>query len=105
MTNEQVAIEITKHREEIGSLKHRMDKAEQQNATIQELVTSVQELAINMQHMIKEQERQNKTQEQAIERIDRLEEVPAKRWDSLTTVIITALASGVITYILTSILK
>lgn len=88
---------LTKHREEIGSLKHRVSEIEEKNDCIHELTLSVKELAVNMQNMLKEQEKQNS-------RLNALEEKPAERWNTLTTVIITALASGIITYILSNVL-
>ena len=104
MTDEEIAVTIAEQKKEIGSLKHRVDELEENTDTIQKLTLSVQELAFNIQEMVKEQERYSKAQERAFERINALEEKPAKRWDSLTTVIITALASGIITYILSNIL-
>ena len=103
-TDKQVAVRLAEHGKEIGSLKHRMRDIEEQNNTIHALALSVKELAVNMQNMHSELERQNRTQEQAIQRINILEERPSKRWNTLETVIITALASGIITYILSNIL-
>ena len=104
MTSEDVAIKIAEHGKEIGSLKHRVNELEEKTDVIQELALSVKELAMNMQSMIKEQERQSKAQERAFQRINSLEKRPAKHWDTLVTVIITAIASGVITYFLTNLL-
>ena len=97
MTNEDIAIELTKHTEEIGSLKHRVSELEDLTDTIHKLALSVNELAVNMKNMIREQENQG-------QRIATLEQKPAKRYDTIVTVIITALVSGIITYILSNIL-
>lgn len=97
MTNEDITIELTKHTEEIGSLKHRVNELEDLTDTIHKLALSVNELAVNMKNMIKEQETQGK-------RIETLEQMPVKRYDTITTVIITALVSGIISYILANIL-
>lgn len=97
MTNEDIAIELTKHTEEIGSLKHRVSELEDLTDTIHKLALSVNELAVNMKNMIREQEIQG-------QRIATLEQKPAKRYDTIVTVIITALVSGIITYILSNIL-
>ena len=113
MTAEETAVKIAEHQKEIGSLKHRVDALEdktgnlqglfhrtsaleERTEVIQGLALSVNELAINMKAMLAEQEKQGK-------KIESLESVPAKRWDTVQTVIITALASGLITYILTRI--
>lgn len=103
MTNEDIAVKLAEHNKEIGSLKYRVNDLEEQTNIIQELALSVKELAINMQSMIKEQERAAKVQEKATQRIDDLEKRPAKKWDTLTSVIITAIVSGVIGYILSGI--
>ena len=96
MTTEEMAIKFAEHGKDIGSLKRRTDALEKKTDVIQELAVSVNELAVNMRAMLLEQEKQGK-------KIESLESVPGKRWDTLTTVIITALASGIITFILTKI--
>lgn len=76
MTEEEIAVKLEGHEHEIGSLKHRMKDQEEQNKTIQELVLSVKELALNMQAMIREQSDQGK-------RLAKLEAEPAERWSSM----------------------
>ena len=103
MTNEEIAVKLAEYWKEIGSAKHRIDDLEEQTQVIQELALSVKELAINMQSMIKEQERYRKTQERIFSRIEVLENEPAKNWNTLITVIITALVSGMVGYVVTMI--
>lgn len=101
MTEEQIAVKLEGHEHEIGSLKHRMKDQEEQTKTIQELVISVKELALNMRTMMEEQKDQG-------ERLEQLEQEPAKRWKDSTKAIFnaflgalgTAVAGGLI-YILT----
>lgn len=102
--DKHVAVKLAEHNKEIGSLKHRLRELEEQNESIHSLALSVKELAVNMQNMHVEQERQNKAQELVIARINALEESPAKKWNNLEKVIITALVSGIITYMLSNIL-
>ena len=97
MTDIDIAVKIAETDKEVGSLKQRVSELEEQNDVIQQLALSVNELAINMRSMIKEQEKQG-------QRIASLESQPANRWNTLTTVIITAIASGLVTYVLTSLL-
>ena len=97
MTQEEIAIKLTEHHKEIGSLKHRVGSLEDKTDAIQELVVSVKELSITMKSMLTEQEKQGK-------RIENLESVPSNRWNTLVTVVITALVSGFITYLLTTLL-
>lgn len=73
MTETEVAVKLEGHEHEIKSLKHRMDDQEAQSRTIQDLVISVQKLAINMEAMIKEQVAQG-------DRIEKLEQEPANNW-------------------------
>lgn len=100
MTDESVAVKLAEHGKEIGSLKHRVKELEEQNEVIQDLALSVQKLAMSVQSMVKEQERYSKAQERAFQRIESLEKKPAKYWDTVITVIITALLSGAITHFL-----
>ena len=103
MTEEQIAVKLEGHEHEIGSLKHRMKDQEEQTKTIQELVISVKELALNMRTMMEEQKDQG-------ERLEQLEQEPAKRWKDSTKAIFnaflgalgTAVAGGLI-YLLTMI--
>ena len=103
MTNEEVAVKLAEHEKEIGSLKYRVKDLEDQNEILHELTLSVQELAMNIQTMVKDQEKYAKTQERIFKRIEKLEEKPAKHWDTVITVIITALVSGVVSVIMANI--
>lgn len=96
MDNEELLFKVAEYGKEIGSIKHRLDNLEEFNATIQELALSVRELSINVQNMSTEQKR-------LFKRIENIEEKPAKRLDTIITVIITALVSGAITYFISKI--
>lgn len=89
MTTEELTIKITEHKEEIGSLKHRMDNVEEQHKTIQSLTLSVKELAINMQNMITAQQGINT-------RLTDLESKPSKRWEAVVTTLIGAVIGAVV---------
>lgn len=93
MEDEKVAVKIAEHEKEIGSLKHRVRDLEEDNNVIQSLAISVNELANNMKSMLKEQEKQGV-------RIEILEKQPAKRWDTLVTVLLTAITSALVGYVL-----
>lgn len=99
MTDEQVAIKLTEHGKEIGSLKHRMDDMESLAESIKELAISVNGLSINVSASCDRMERYEDSLRMQGERIGELEKKPAKRWDLVITTIITAIASGAITYI------
>ena len=61
---------------------------------------SVQKLAMNIQTMVGDQERYARTQERIFKRLEKLEEKPAKHWDMVITLIITAVVSGVMSIIM-----
>ena len=104
MTNEEIAVQLAEHEKEIGSIKHRVNELEKVTDTIQSLTVSVKELAFNIEMLVKDHERYSSAQERAFKKINALEAKPAKRWDTLATVVITALASGIITFMLSNIL-
>lgn len=94
MTETEVAVKLENHDQQIKSLKHRMDEQEEQSKTIQELVMSVKELALNMQTMIEVQGKQG-------DRLAKLEAEPAERWSSMKktvfNTIVGAMAGAVAT--------
>lgn len=94
MDEMETAVKLENHEQQIKSLKHRMDEQEEQSKTIQELVLSVRELALNMQAMLKEQGDQGK-------RLAKLEAEPAERWSSMKktvfNTIVGAMAGAVAT--------
>lgn len=55
----EVAVKLENHDQQIKSLKHRMEEQEEQSKAINDLVLSVQKLAINMERMLNEQTSQN----------------------------------------------
>lgn len=98
MTDEEIAVKLEGHEHEIGSLKHRIKEQEEQSKVIQDLVLSVKELALNMKNMLDEQKR-------AAERLTRLENEPADRWNSarktaFTTVISTISGGATVGFII-----
>lgn len=106
MTDEEIAVKLEGHEHEIGSLKHRMEEQEEQNKVIQDLVMSVQKLALTMEAMLKEQSMQG-------ERLKKLEDEPAERWNSakktafttIISVVAGALATGLIFMIASQLIK
>lgn len=106
MTDEEIAVKLEGHEHEIGSLKHRMEEQEEQNKVIQDLVMSVQKLALTMEAMVKEQSMQG-------ERLKKLEDEPAERWNSakktafttIISVVAGALATGLIFIIASQLIK
>ena len=105
MNETDIAVKFENHDQQIKSLKHRMEEQEEQSKTIQELVLSVKELALNMQTMIEVQGKQG-------DRLAQLEAAPAEQWSSMKRTIFNtmvgamagALATGLI-YIMAQYIK
>lgn len=95
-------VALTKHENEIKSLKHRVTDCEQQNDTISSLAISVNKLAVNMEHMIDEQKDQSV-------RLSALERVPSERLkyfrETLIKCILSSVAGGLLGAFMTLILK
>ncbi|WP_343249076.1 hypothetical protein [Diplocloster hominis] len=93
----ETAVKFEGHDHEIGSLKHRVKELEADSKSLQELVLSVRELAINMEHMLTEQRQQG-------ERLLTLESAPANTCRLIRNSVITALAGGVVGAIITAVI-
>lgn len=93
MDDIEITKTLTNHEENIKSLKHRMEKVEEQSNAINNLAMSVKELAINMNTMNEKQEAQGK-------RLDELEAKPGKRWEQVVSLVITTLVGAVLGYLL-----
>ncbi len=99
MTDEQIAVALEGHNKEIGSLKHRVDDIEEIVKAVNELAISVGKLAENVSSTNSRMSRFEESLKNQGERIGEMEKKPAKRWDLVVTTIITAIASGAVTYI------
>ena len=101
MTHEEIAVRFEDHEHEIKSLKHRVDRCEEQNKTLNKLVSSVDVLAVNMKHMADEQKSQR-------EHIEKLEKEPAEEFKHYKRLIIgcilTTIVGAVIGAVLATIL-
>lgn len=89
MTNEEVAVKLETHDQEIKSLKHRMKDIEERDKTLSELTTSVKTLAVNMEYMAKEQQNQG-------ERLERLEREPYDNYKHYKQVLIGCIITTVV---------
>jgi allophanate hydrolase subunit 1 len=87
VTETDVAVKLENHDQQIKSLKHRMEEQEEQSKAINDLVLSVQKLALNMEAMIKQQQNQN-------ERLAKLEQEPAKQWSNMKRTIFNTIVGA-----------
>lgn len=93
----EIAVKLEAHEHEIESLKHRVKDLEKQGGMIQELAISVNRMAVSVENMLKELNRQG-------ERLEVLEKVPIETGKVLKSAIITALVSGIVGAMVTTVL-
>ena len=93
----EVAVKFEAHDHEIKSLKHRVQDLEIQSKAIQDLVLSVNKMAINMENMLEEQKKQG-------QRLEVLERVPAETNRQVKQAIINTLVGGIVGSIVTALL-
>lgn len=93
MTNEDIAVMLTDHENEIGSLKHRMNAVEENQKALTELTASVRELTIEQSHL-KSDVGEIKTDVKAM--LDK----PVKRWDGLVDKALWLLAGAFLVWVL-----
>lgn len=103
MTNEEILISLTKHKEEIGSLKHRVDDIEELCKSINELAISVKELAINVSNTCNRMDNFDARLKNQGTRIGELEKKPAKKWDSIESVIITSIVGAIVGFFISKV--
>lgn len=89
MTNEEIAVRLENHEQEIKSLKHRMTEREEREKSLSDLTTSVKTLAVNMEYMAKEQQKQG-------ERLEKLEHAPADDFKYYKRLIIGCILTTVV---------
>ena len=87
MTQTEIEVELKDHENEIKSLKHRMDKAEENDKVLTKILLSVKELATNMSHMATEQAKQG-------DRLERLEREPEDNHRFIKQTVISVVISG-----------
>lgn len=88
MEEQETAVAIAEIKKEIGSLKHRMDSAE-------EVVNVVHQLAQEMVGLTKEVGFMNKTLVQLTAKVTSLEGRPAKHWDTLISALLGVVAGAI----------
>ncbi|MBR2986677.1 MAG: hypothetical protein IKC63_01530 [Clostridia bacterium] len=86
MTQEDVAIALTRCENDIKSLKHRVTNCESEHEITHQLALSVNQLAVNMEHMLREQKDQGA-------RLSVLEKAPAESYTRLKHTVLQCLVS------------
>ena len=93
MTNEDIAVKLTDHENEIGSLKHRMSAVEADQEALRELTGSVRELTVEQSHL--------KTDVGEIKAdVKTMLDKPVKRWDNLIDKALWLVAGAFLAWVL-----
>lgn len=88
---------LTASESSLKSAHHRID-------SLEKIANSVHEMSISTNQTVTEIKALREDFKRADERIDKLEEKPVKRYETVVTTIITALCSGVVGYLISIIL-
>ena len=89
MTDEEIAIALTRQGDRLKSLEHRVEACEGEKDVIREIALSVNKLAVNMEHMLTEQKEQGK-------RLTALERAPAEGYSRLKDTALRSIVSTVL---------
>ena len=93
---QQALVDIAAQKEQIKTLFNRVDEQKT-------LTESVHKLAISLERLTSAQKSTADKVDDLTGDVEELKNKPAKRWDSATTVVITAIITAVITFILTQV--
>lgn len=96
MTQEEVAVKLNDHDNEIGSLKHRMTEVEQANQALNRLATAVEVMATK-------QETMSKSVDKLTSKVESLEAEPGKKWRFVVEKSIYFVVGAVIAYLLSQV--
>ena len=97
MEDNKIIEELAVHDTEIKSLKRRVTVCEETAKSINALTQCIAKMDVTL-------ETTNDTVKELKDDVHDLKEKPAKKWDSLATTIIAAIASGLIGYIISTVL-
>lgn len=93
MNNEDIAVKLTDHDHEIGSLKHRMEDLEKSNTVLNRLATAVEVMATKQDSI-------SKNVDKLTNKVESLEAEPGKRWKFVIEKSIYFAVGAVIAYML-----
>lgn len=97
MEDNKLIEELAVHDTEIKSLKRRVTLCEETTKSLNALTQSIAKMDVTLSNT-------NETVKELKDDVSELKDKPTKRWDTLTTAIITAIASGLIGYIIATLL-
>lgn len=91
---------LASHSEQIKGALKRIDEQAQLTETVHKLATSIELLVAKQEITTEKVAETNKRLEAITHDVEDIKQKPAKKWDGLMTIIISALAGGIISYIL-----
>ena len=103
MTPEEEAVKLAEVEHRAKSNTRRIDKLEQQTEAIQSLATSVEVMVMEQSHQTESIKRIEQNVEKLDNKVDILEQKPAKRWEGVVEKIIMLLVGAVIAFLLSKI--
>ena len=98
MDDVKLAEALSGHKHRIGSLEHRMDKAEN-------LIEEIRNLSGSVQLLAQESKNTGEKVDNLTEKVELLEGAPGKKWSTVQTVAITAITSGIVGAVVTAIIS
>lgn len=104
MTNEEIAVKLAHHDEEIDGLKHRVKSCEEQQRTLNKIANATDRLALNMEYMAKEQKKQGEQLEKQSARLGKLEHEPAEDFKHYKKVVIGCIITGILSALVGAVL-
>lgn len=97
MTTEEMAVKLAETEARSKSNTHRIDRLEENTDAINRLATSVEVMVREQKHQTETIKEVKSDLSTLSEKVDTIEQKPAKRWDGIVDKIITAAAGAVIT--------
>ena len=85
---------VTRHTEQIKTCFNQIEETRSMAESVHKLATTVEILALELKTT-------NKKMDKLTQEVEEIKEKPAKRWDSVVSVFITAVATAIITFLLT----
>lgn len=87
MNEIELAEKLSDHKHRIGSLEHRMDKAE-------DLIEEIRGMSASIQLLAQEVQKQGKKMDNLAEKVEKTENAPHEEWSKIKIAVITAIATG-----------
>lgn len=100
MTQEELVLKMAAIEERGKSNTHRLDEVEERLDDMHRLVVSMEVMAVEQKHIAENITRMQGTVETLSNKIETIEQKPAKKWEGLVEKVVWALVAAAITFIL-----